>query len=169
MNVFFERLAGRTLQAEECQRLLESFRSRYEEYSIRTELTPDAHMALTRCRETGLRQSLLSLFNHQKLVLLTEEKGIAGFFDRIDGARESAPDRKAPHLARHLRTLGVEPERSLLIGDSVDDALAAEECGALCVLYYAGDFALHTRDSVEKAARVVTSLNEAVDFAITAE
>ncbi|MDQ7808993.1 HAD hydrolase-like protein [Amycolatopsis sp. A133] len=169
VNVFFERLAGRTLTAAEHERLLGDFRRRYTGYLGRTELAPDAAAALSRWQRTGRSQSLLSLYDHGKLLRLTAEKGIAEFFVLIDGAREPGPGRKAPRLARHLGRLGVDPAEVLLIGDSVDDAVAAEECGARCVLYDAGEDALHTRESLDaRSVPVVAGLGEAVEVALAA-
>jgi phosphoglycolate phosphatase-like HAD superfamily hydrolase len=47
-------------------------------------------------------------------------------------------DLKAGHLARHLDELGVRGEEAVLIGDSLDDATAAESVGAGVVLYTGG-------------------------------
>ena len=79
---------------------------------------------------------------------------------------EIGGDLKAGHLARHLDELGVPGDRAVLIGDSLDDALAAESVGAAAVLY-TGGFTHPARlrasgrpvaDTLVEAVRVARSL-----------
>jgi phosphoglycolate phosphatase-like HAD superfamily hydrolase len=112
-------------------------------------------------------QSLLSMWFHSELVPAVETYGLAGVFTRVDGLRtEVGGDLKAGHLARHLDELGVPGDRAVLIGDSLDDALAAETVGAAAVLY-TGGFTHPTRlrasgrpvaDTLVEAVRVARSL-----------
>ena len=65
--------------------------------------------------------------------------GLTGIFSRVDGLRtEVGGDLKAGHLARHLAELGLAAASVVLIGDSLDDADAADSVGARCVLYTGG-------------------------------
>lgn len=54
----------------------------------------------------------------------------------------------------------------LLVGDSVDDAVAARECGTGFRLYHAGRDALHARDHFAGMS-IVDALGEAVDGALS--
>ncbi|SBU93045.1 HAD-hyrolase-like [Streptomyces sp. OspMP-M45] len=57
----------------------------------------------------------------------------------------------------------MDPERSVVIGDAVDDAVAAAHVGARAVLYTGGS---HSRDSLEAVGvPVVDTLAEAVALA----
>jgi phosphoglycolate phosphatase-like HAD superfamily hydrolase len=163
---FYEHLAGRALTDDEQQRLDRAFRSAYARHRATATLTVDAIAALTRWSATGGRQSLLSMYPHDELVMLVDLAGIADFFVRIDGSTGRDVARKAPHLARHLRRQGLTPARTLLVGDSVDDALAARECGVHCVIYHPGADALHTRDHfADLGVPLVATLEEAVEHA----
>lgn len=54
----------------------------------------------------------------------------------------------------------------VLVGDSVDDARTAQECGVRCVIYHAGVDVLHAREHVAQlGVPVVSSLQAAVDAA----
>jgi phosphoglycolate phosphatase-like HAD superfamily hydrolase len=65
--------------------------------------------------------------------------GLAGYFTRVDGLRATiGGGSKTPHLVAHLDRLGLAGPDCVLIGDSVDDAAAAEAVGAGCVLYSGG-------------------------------
>ncbi len=166
--LFFEQLAGRPLAESELRILLEDFRARYTRRLADVVLDPEAADALANWKRWGGSQSLLSLYAHEKLVPLVAENGIAEYFDRIAGARPAAPAGKAPHLAAHLTTLDIEPAQVLLVGDSVDDAAAARDCGIACVLYFAGKHALHRKEDLDATSfPVVERLSDAVSLART--
>ncbi|BEL04575.1 HAD-IA family hydrolase [Actinoplanes sichuanensis] len=165
--LFYERLAGRALDAGEQQRLDECFRVAYARHRRTAALTADASAALRRWAATGATQSLLSMYPHTELVALVTAAGIGRYFVRVDGSVGADLASKAPHLARHLQRLGLAAEQVVLVGDSVDDALAARECGLRCVIYHAGDDALHAREHVTAlGVPVVSSLQAAVDVAL---
>lgn len=164
VRVFFERLAGRALTGTEHDTLLRLFREAYARRRNEIRLTHDAVAALTRWRDTGCSQSLLSMYRHTELVPLVERLGLAGLFDRVDGVTDAETGGKAPLLARHLEQLGIDPGSVALIGDSVDDALAARAAGAKCVLYHGGEHALHSIDHFgELGVPVVRSLRDGVE------
>jgi phosphoglycolate phosphatase-like HAD superfamily hydrolase len=81
----------------------------------------------------------------------------------VDGLRASVGGgSKTPHLIAHLAELGLTGPDSVLIGDSVDDAHAADAVGAGCVLYSDG----FTDSERLRATRklVARSLSEAVEL-----
>jgi phosphoglycolate phosphatase-like HAD superfamily hydrolase len=124
-------------------------------------LAADAKEALTSWPGT---QSLLSMWFHEELVPAVETYGLNGVFTRVDGLRtEVGGHLKAGHLAEHLAGLGLTGEQVVLIGDSLDDAAAADSVGAAVVLYTGG-----FTDPVRLRAsgyRVVDTLVEAVSIA----
>src|SRR6201999_209203 len=84
-------------------------------------------------------QSLLSMWFHHDLVPTVNRYGLDAYFARVDGLRDAVGGGpKAPHLVAHLREQGLVGDDCVLIGDSVDDALAAQSVGARCVLYSGG-------------------------------
>ena len=87
--------------------------------------------------------------------------GIETHFLRVDGRTGPSGGSKAEHMVRHLTALdGVDPARTVVIGDAADDALAARHVGARAVLYTGGS---HGRASLEEAGvPVVDTLGEAV-------
>jgi phosphoglycolate phosphatase-like HAD superfamily hydrolase len=166
---FYERLAGRPLSGAEQRRLDECFRAAYARHRTTAALTPDAVAALTRWSAAGRRQSLLSLYPHRDLLPLVEAAGITAFLSRVDGSTGGIAAGKAPHLARHLRSLGVPGSRVLLVGDSVDDVRAARACGVRCLVYHSGASALHARDHFDEyGVAVVPTLGAAVSWALGA-
>jgi phosphoglycolate phosphatase-like HAD superfamily hydrolase len=161
---FYAEVLERAVDAEEFGRLDRIFHDAYRLGLTTTSLAADAMQAL---RSWPGSQSLLSMWFHSELVPAVETYGLAGVFTRVDGLRtEVGGDLKAGHLARHLDELGVPGDRAVLIGDSLDDALAAESVGAAAVLY-TGGFTHPTRlrasgrpvaDTLVEAVRVARSL-----------
>ncbi|WP_405116073.1 HAD hydrolase-like protein [Micromonospora sp. NBC_01405] len=84
-------------------------------------------------------QSLLSMWFHDELVPAVHTHGLTDRFARVDGLRATVGgDRKAESLERHLTELGINGRDVVLIGDSIDDADAAESVGGRAVLYTGG-------------------------------
>jgi phosphoglycolate phosphatase-like HAD superfamily hydrolase len=133
---FYAETLGRAVEQDEFERLDKIF---HDAYRLGLTTTGLAHDALAALRAWPGTQSLLSMWFHEELVPALETYGLAGVFTRVDGLRTAVGgDLKAGHLARHLVELGVPGERAVLIGDSLDDAAAAETVGGACVLYTGG-------------------------------
>jgi phosphoglycolate phosphatase-like HAD superfamily hydrolase len=109
---------------------------------------------------------LLSLAPHEHLVPIVRRHGIEAHFVRIDGRTDTSHAGKAERMVRHMAALGgVDADRVVVIGDALDDAVAAAHVGARAVLYTGGS---HSRTSLEAAGMevpVVDSLAEAVEVA----
>ncbi|MEU6234662.1 HAD family hydrolase [Kitasatospora sp. NPDC047058] len=134
----YDELLGRTLSDEEWLATDADFLTELGRRPVR--LQDGAHHLMLRLGARGIRQSLLSLTPHQRLVEEVEQAGIAGLLARHDGRHGPAVRTKAPALAAHLAALGntVAPSRTIVIGDSVDDAVAARSVGAVPVLFTGG-------------------------------
>ncbi|MFE2727548.1 HAD family hydrolase [Kitasatospora sp. NPDC059327] len=162
---FYQRLLGRMPSEAEWLRLDDAFHDRYLELSTACGLTDGVLELLSAWREAGHSQSLLSMYEHRKLLPVVDAFGLTGQFLRVDGRSGPSGGQKAEHLTRHLAALGeyVDPARTVLIGDAADDALAALSAGAHAVLYTGGS---HTRAKLEPVGvPVVDSLAEAVELA----
>ncbi|MFJ3229405.1 HAD family hydrolase [Streptomyces sp. NPDC086787] len=158
---FYERLMGRLPTGAEWEIMDEVFHRYYAEHRVRCGLTEGAIDLLARWRSDGHSQSLLSMYVHDELVPLVRGFGIETHFIRVEGRVGPSGGSKAEHMVRHLRAMtGVDPERTVVIGDAADDAVAALHVGAQAVLYTGGS---HGRSSLEGAGvPVVDTLAEAV-------
>ncbi|MFF1835864.1 HAD family hydrolase [Streptomyces sp. NPDC058231] len=161
---FYERLMGRLPTEAEWERMDGIFHRYYAEQRVVCGLTEGAADLLAQWQLAGHSQSLLSMYVHEQLVPVVRGYGIERHFTRVDGRTGPSGGSKALHMARHLAALdGISPERTVVIGDAVDDALAAAHVGAGAVLYTGGS---HSRASLEAAGvPVVDSLSEAVELA----
>ncbi|MEU5363203.1 HAD family hydrolase [Streptomyces sp. NPDC005925] len=158
---FYERLMGRLPTDAEWRVMDETFQRYYTEHRVGCGLTDGVMELLTGWCSAGHSQSILSLYGHEELVPLVRDLGIEGYFIRVDGRTGPSGGGKAEHMVRHLGALaGVDPARTVVIGDAADDALAARHVGASAVLYTGGS---HSRASLEAVGvPVVDTLAEAV-------
>ncbi|WBB59002.1 HAD family hydrolase [Streptomyces sp. WMMC500] len=158
---FYERLMGRLPTPEEWEVMDEAFHRHYWVRAEDAALADGAAELLAQRQAAGQTQSLCSLAPHQQLLPMVQAHGIADHFVRIDGRTGPSDGGKATHMVRHLGALqGIDPSRTVVIGDAVDDATAARHAGVRAVLYTGGS---HSRASLEAAGvPVVDSLAEAV-------
>lgn len=157
---YYAEVLGRPIDAEEFGRLDGIFHDHYHAGLEECRLAEDAEQAL----ELVGRQSLLSMWFHEKLVPYVDQFGLTRHFARIDGLRNQVGGGgKADYLIEHLRELGLTGSDCVLVGDTLDDAAAAEAVGARCVLVTGG----FTDEQRLRATGlpVATSLTEAVRFA----
>ncbi|MFJ8361320.1 HAD family hydrolase [Streptomyces sp. NPDC093984] len=161
---FYERLMGRLPTDTEWQLMDEVFHRHYAEHRVRCRLTEGAVELLAGWRSAGRSQSLLSMYGHEELVPMVRSLGIEAHFVRVQGRTGPSGGSKAEHMVRHIRALdGVNPARTVVIGDAADDAVAARHVGARAVLYTGGS---HSRASLEEVGvPVVDTLQEAVEEA----
>ncbi|MER6943248.1 HAD family hydrolase [Nonomuraea sp. NPDC000554] len=154
----YERLLGRPLEDGEWELLDTGFHDHYFRLSVVCGLAADAELSLASWTGT---QSLCSMAPHSHLVPAVESFGITGHFTRIDGLLGSSGGEKAAHMAAHIEAVGVEAREVLVIGDSVDDGIAAKHVGARAVLYTGG---MTLRAELEATGfPVVDTLAEALD------
>jgi phosphoglycolate phosphatase-like HAD superfamily hydrolase len=165
---FYERLIGRLPTDEEWEVMDEVFHRHYWTRAQSAGLAEGARQLLAERRAAGHTQSLCSLAPHERLLPVVRTHGIERHFVRVDGRVGPSHTGKAAHMARHLAALdglhgSVAPDRVVVIGDAVDDALAAAHVGARAVLYTGGS---HSRASLETAGvPVADTLAEAVTIA----
>lgn len=162
---FYEVLLGREVDDDEWQRIDTVFHDTYAEaVAERTDLMPGAREALMTIDDSHASQSLLSMYPHHLLLPLVDHFDLDRHFEAVHGLVGEGGGRKLPHLERHLDEMvhlhGGDPTRALVIGDAIDDAVAAQHLGARVVLLASGS---HPRSGLEATgAPVVESLEEAL-------
>ncbi len=158
--VAYERMLGRPLAEGEWELLDTGFHDHYFRLAAACALAADAEHALTTWTGT---QSLCSMAPHSHLVPKVDAFGITRHFTRVDGLLGTTGGEKAVHMAAHIESIAVKPREVLVIGDSVDDAVAASHVGARAVLYTGG---MSTRAELESTGfPVVDTLAEALGHA----
>ena len=158
---FYAEMLERAIDEQEFGRLDRLFHETYRLGLTSMTLAADA---MTAVKSWPGSQSLLSMWFHSELVPAVETYGLNGVFTRVDGLRtEVGGHLKAAHLATHLDGLGVSGEQVVMIGDSLDDAAAADSVGGRVVLYTGG---FTHPDKLRATGRpVADTLLEAVEIA----
>lgn len=164
---FYERLMGRLPTDAEWERMDSAFHRHYTAQRDACGLTAGAAELLAQWQLTGRSQSIMSMYQHEELVPVVRGYGIERHFVRVDGRTGPSGGSKAQYMERHLAELaalgGISPRHTVVIGDAVDDAVAAAHVGAKAVLYTGGS---HSRAGLEEAGvPVVDSLAEATALA----
>jgi len=159
---FYERVLGRPVSNEDWLAINEVFHTTYQGLIERAVLADGAHEALAQVRDIGWTQSLLSMWTHDELVPMVRAFDLEEYFVRVDGQPVASGGLKEEFLAAHLRALGLAGDRpsAVVIGDSTDDAVAAQAVGVECILVASGTHHRHDLDATGVA--VVDNLLEAV-------
>jgi phosphoglycolate phosphatase-like HAD superfamily hydrolase len=167
LTKFYSAVFSRDVSEAEFAKLEVLFRAAYRRRLDLARLDDGAVAALDGWRAAGRSQSLLSLWGHDELIQRTAYLGLDSYFVRIDGRQASEVkglDGKAEPLRRHLeqlRTAGSEQVsraiasgRVAMIGDTLDDAAAAQAAGIACVLFAGGS---HSVDQLTATGAPVAS------------
>jgi phosphoglycolate phosphatase-like HAD superfamily hydrolase len=151
IRLFYERLLGRPIGHDEWVRLDHAFHLEYARLGDRCTLAAGAREVLHEIRELGWTQSVCSMLPEEYLLPAVERQGIAGHFVRIDGLRGAERGgAKLENLIAHLGHLGVAPSGTVMVGDTVDDAVAARGAGIACILLDGGA-GLHDQETIRGA------------------
>lgn len=162
---FYDDLLGYRLDDTQWQAADTAFLTALGRRPVR--LHRDARQLMLLLGTQGVTQSLLSLTPHHRLQSEVGQTGLGGLLARIDG-RHGPAGPKAQALSAHLAALApdVEGARTIVIGDSCDDALAAHAVGAIAVLFTGG---LSSRARLAAAGvPVVDTLEDAVAAGLAA-
>ena len=142
LQLFYERVFGRSIDPAEWVELDALYHEGYRTALQDVELAVDALDALYSVEAAGATQSLLSMYPHEHLVPLVDRFGLTEWFAVVDGLRGDRGGPKAPEMAAHLEQLleltGRGVDHVIVVGDALDDAVAADHVGARCVLYDGG-------------------------------
>ena len=135
---FFRMLVGRDPTEDEMGASLRRYIDMYEPIKRELPLASDALQSLSLLRDHGIGQSILSMAPDEELNELVGLRGIRDYFRRVDGATVLGQEKKVESLRRHVDALGCVPGRVALVGDTVDDFLAADALGIRAVLVTTG-------------------------------
>ncbi len=160
---FYDSLLGRMITDPEWDRLNQGFHDHYYTLVPAAQLAPDAIEALRAVEDSGWGQSLLSMSPQPYLEWVVAAVGIEEHFELIDGLSGVTGGTKAEHMEAHLATLGLDPSRTVVIGDTPDDAAAARHVGSAVILYDGGSHHLPALEDV--GAPIAHTLLEAVELA----
>ncbi|QTL40730.1 HAD family hydrolase [Xenorhabdus budapestensis] len=164
VQVFYKQVIGREPSSSEWSIIGKTFNAHYRPGIQKADLAEGVSELLAIRYQSGATQSLCSLMQHEELVPMIDNHGIAKFFTHIDGRNTPLlTTGKSEQLANHIKKLHISPEKSVVIGDATDDAIAALAAGTHAILYTGGT---HSRVSLETVGvPVVDTLSKALSMA----
>ncbi len=109
---------------------------------------------LTRFREMGIRQFVLSAMEHQMLVKTLELKGISHFFEGVAGLRDHFAVSKIDAGKQLIDDFGIDREKTWMIGDTTHDFEVAQQLGIKCILIADGH---QTQERLMQTGEIVIS------------
>lgn len=118
------------------QRAWQAYQQHYRRINGQhAQVYPGALAGLQRLRQQGLRLACLTNKPTEFAVALLRAKGLHGFFDVTFGGDAFARKKPDPlPLLETCKALGCLPARTLMVGDSANDAQAARAAGCPVVL-----------------------------------
>lgn len=114
------------------------------------QLFPDALATLAAVQAAGCQNVMVSAYDSAKLSEAVRRHRLGGYFTHVVGDVRD----KAAEFRRLMGLCGIGPSRTLAVGDTVEDALAAAEAGIVPFLCPRG---FHTRERIDEVCRVVAS------------
>lgn len=163
VRAFYDSLFGRPVSDVEWSHLNDTFHIEYMGRADQADLTSDADDAIALAEKHGWGQSLLSMSPQEWLDGIVGRKGVHARFLLVDGLDVGTGGLKAAHLAEHLSDLRLEASRTVVVGDTPDDAVAARHVGAEVILYDGGSHHLPTLEGM--GAPIAHTLVQAVEMA----
>ncbi len=104
-------------------------------------LFPDVVDTLSFFKDNNYRQIVLSAMKEDNLRKMISNAGITHFFDGIFGIKDNYAREKVSIGKQVVENLNLNPEKCLMIGDTLHDAEVAEQCGFDCILFSGGHVA----------------------------
>ena len=133
---FYEHLFD--LEKTDVSVLLREFNANYDALLSGDEVSEGTRCALEAVKAVGARQAVLSACEQTKLVKLLCEYGIAPYFTDVFGADDLHCRDKTDKAREYFAAEELDPERAVLIGDTVHDASVASAVGCDCILVRCG-------------------------------
>lgn len=128
----FRELCG--MDEGETARAVRQYRRYYKERGQReTKAYEGMGEALRQLRQAGRRLGVATLKKEAFAKEILERLGLLVYFDVVCGVDENDRETKADLIGRCLRQIGSRPEETVLVGDSVFDAVGAQEAGIACL------------------------------------
>lgn len=138
----------------------DQFIQRYESRATACQLHENARPTLAELERRGVGQTLLSAAERGSLRRQVVDHGLDGFFDAVLGVGDHYARGKTAVGREWFRSSGLDPTRTLFIGDTVHDFEVAQAVGVECVLVSNGHQSKQRLE--EMPCPVIDSLDEMV-------
>jgi phosphoglycolate phosphatase len=153
--------AGFDFSKDSYEVLAAEFINEYESRRKDGSLRKGAIDVLHNFQNNGIKQWILSAYKTDTLKTLVSSFNIQHFFSGIYGLDNFYAAGKAD-IGRHMmKESGIEPEKTVMIGDTTHDYHVSQELGIDCYLIPGGH---HSRARLEQCGCKVGSIEEIINF-----
>jgi phosphoglycolate phosphatase len=147
---------GFDLKTEDWDGMAREFHRHYYRTSQTAMLRPGVVDILKNMQSRGVPMSILSACEITILRRMLDERGIADFFEHVYGLDNLHARSKLDQGHSLMAEIGIDPDRILLIGDTLHDDEVAQALGCRCLLLRGG----HQSDrQLQKSSRQVVTLD----------
>lgn len=115
-----------------------SFQTSYEKRLKKIKLMPFAREALSRNKNLGIEQVIVTSAKADAVERLVCQYGIRDFFEDIIGADDHKAASKIERAAQYFNEKGYNKNRAMMVGDTLHDFETASALGIDCVLITKG-------------------------------
>jgi phosphoglycolate phosphatase len=155
--------AGVDLERHDFLEISEKFCARFEQRLHLARLFPETPRVLQAIRSSGARQFLLSGTEQNALERMMFHYDLAGLFDAIKGLEDGLAAGKFVAGRQLVERCRIDPNRTVLIGDTTHDAEVARSLGVRCLLLTSGH---HSRERLDALGYPVFSSLDALSTSL---
>ncbi len=160
IKLFYERI-GIDLEKESFEKTAEEYMTNYRSYEDEIGLNAEVPFVLNAIHQKGINQYILSTCAKEDLMRMINHFDLADKFQKIYGADDIHANGKIGTGKLLIQNHSLNPERTLLIGDTLHDAEVAKAIGTNYILYSGGHNSHHL---LSKESRVITNLKELISI-----
>lgn len=157
----FYQTIGFDLQKESLHELSVDFVETYDLFAGEVSLNEGVREVMEEIRRRNIRQYILSALREDLLCQITAAFGIDVFFEKMCGSDNIYAAGKVERGRRMVEMLGILPEETLMVGDTVHDAEVARELGFGILLYEGGH---NTFRRLQEKAPVITHIEDILAY-----
>lgn len=131
---------GFDLSSSNFEEIGAEFILQYNERRFKCSLHDGAGKCIAKLKSIGVRQSILSASQKDDLATAIKHFGISEYFEETSGLNHIYATSKAALGLEHIKRLGADRKRTLMVGDTEHDAAVANVMGVDCVLIDKGHY-----------------------------
>lgn len=152
--------AGFNFSVEPFSKIAMEFIDLYKLKILKCDIYSNAKETLQWFHNRGYAQYMISAMEHEFLIESVNNAGIMVFFKGVSGVRDHYANGKTEMAARYCEQVGIIPENSVFIGDTLHDYEVAKALRMECFLVADG----HQSEIKLSAAKcqIVSDLNELI-------
>lgn len=153
----FQSKIGFDYSAESVYEISMEYHAIYRSFEAEINLNADARFVLKTLGQKRLNQYILSASHRDYLTRTVNDFGLSTHFKALYGVNDAYASGKTELGRQLIRDYGLNPARTLIVGDTLHDAEVAAELGVNHVLFSGGH---NSYDLLNKNSVVITTLRD---------